>query len=113
MTQNDEQPVGQAQGIDVDADDNDSEKGNGHGGDNGHDKDIVNIYVNDVLVRIHRGHQTSSTIKAAAMEVQGTGVSSVDVLYSVPEYNEIGDAESVVIHGDERFKTTPPDGSSS
>jgi hypothetical protein len=91
----------------------DTEKGNGNGGDRGIGKDIVEIFVNDILVYIHRGHQTGASIKAAAMAVNGTDVSSVDVLYEMPDYKEISDSESLVIHGEERFKTTPPDGSSS
>lgn len=84
-----------------------------HGRDNGHGQDSVKIYVNDVLVPIHRGHQTGASIKAAAAAVPETGVSIADVLYSIPEYNEISDSEAVIIHGEERFKTTVPDGSSS
>jgi hypothetical protein len=79
----------------------------GHGADNGKGNDIVKIFINDLSYSIHRGHQTIAAIKEIA------GVSSLDILYLMPDYIELDNSGAVTIKGGEHFKPVPPSGSSS
>lgn len=82
------------------------EQAEGHGDDHG--KDMVDIYVNDVKVTIHRGHQTIAAIMAAGK------VPSTDIIYLMPDYEVALDNNgSITIKGDERFKSSAPSGASS
>ncbi|MGG1555641.1 hypothetical protein [Paenibacillus ferrarius] len=77
------------------------------GHDNGHGKDMVTIFVNDTAHQIHRGRQTVMMIKSAA------GIPFADALYLMPDYELLDDNGSMVIKGEERFKSVPPSGTSS
>lgn len=82
------------------------EQAKGHGDDHGND--MVAIYVNDVEVLIHRGHQTVAAIMSAGK------VPSTDILYLMPNYEVALDNHgSITIKGDERFKSSAPSGASS
>jgi|GEM_PF-1524353 len=82
-------------------------KGPGVHGDN-HGKDMVTIYVNDIAVQIHRGHQTVTAIKADG------NIPSTDILYLMPNYEvALNDNDSITIKGEERFKSCAPSGGSS
>ncbi|WP_042316239.1 hypothetical protein [Desulfofarcimen acetoxidans] len=76
-------------------------------GDN-HGKEMVMIYVNDIAVEIHRGHQAVAAIKAVG------NVPSTDILYLMPNYEAaLNDNDSITIKGEERFKSCAPSGGSS
>jgi hypothetical protein len=78
------------------------ENGNDHG------NNYVIIYVNDIGVSIHRGNNSVLEIKTAGK------VPLADVLYLMPNYEvALKDNESLVIKGDERFKSSAPSGASS
>lgn len=79
----------------------------GHGADNGQGNDVVQIFINDLSYSIHRGHQSIAAIKEIG------GVSSLDILYQMPDYIELDNSGAVIIHGGERFKPVAPSGSSS
>jgi hypothetical protein len=82
------------------------EEAKGHEDDHG--KDMVDIYVNDVKVTIHRGHQTVAAIMSAGK------VPSTDIIYLMPNYEVALDNNgSITIKGDERFKSSAPSGASS
>lgn len=82
-------------------------KGHGVHGDE-HGKDMVTIYVNEMAVQNHRGHQTVAEIKAAG------NVPSTDILYLMPNYDvALKDNDSITINGEEKFKSCAPSGGSS
>lgn len=78
------------------------------GHQDGHGNAMVNIYINDVEVPIHRGHQTVAAIMVAGK------VPSTDIIYLMPDYEVALDKNgSIIIKGDERFKSSAPSGVSS
>lgn len=92
--------------IDKDIENKVEEQALEHGDDHG--KNIVDIYINDVKVPIHRGHQTVAEIKSAGK------VPSTDIIYLMPNYEVALDNNgSITIKGDERFKSSAPSGASS
>jgi hypothetical protein len=81
-------------------------QGNGH--ENDHGNNIVTIFINDIPISIHRGNQTVAAIKIAG------NVPSTDILFLMPNYeSELKDNGSIVIKGEERFKSCAPSGASS
>ena len=88
------------------------EKGNIKDDAKGHQDDhgnaMVKIYINDIEVVIHRGHQTIAAIMAAGK------VPSTDVIYLMPNYEVALDNNgSITIKGNEHFKSSAPSGASS
>jgi hypothetical protein len=80
-----------------------------HGNDNNDQgRDMVVIVINEIDVRIHRGHQTIAAIKVAG------NIPSTDILYQMPNYEApLDDNGSITIKGGERFKSCAPSGASS
>jgi hypothetical protein len=72
-------------------------------------RDEVSIEINGVSLRIHRGHQTVSAIKAAG------GVAQADELEQVigGKLQPLDDAGAVVLKGEEVFVSHPRDSGSS
>ena len=82
------------------------EEAKGHQDDHGNA--MVKIYINDIEVLIHRGHQTVAAIMVAGK------VPSTDIIYLMPNYEVALDNNgSITIKGDERFKSSAPSGASS
>ena len=77
--------------------------------DNGHSHDIVEIIVNSVTYKIHRGHQTVAEIKTVA---------SIPAAYELEmvvdgKFTPLPDDGAVTIKGGEKFNGHPKDSSSS